>query len=69
MFIVNKTDDIQRTRVNGLKTEVKPWEIVEVSEREWIYVTKAYKDIFAVSEEAAKRKEAPKKKKAPKKED
>lgn len=57
MFIVNKSDDIQRTKVFWNKKDLKPWEIVEVSKSEWEYVLVAYKDIFGISKEAKKRKE------------
>jgi len=52
MFIINKSESIQRTLVNGVKQDVKPWEIVEVTKEEWSYVTKAYSEIFWISEEA-----------------
>jgi len=55
MFIVNKTDSIQRTMVKWNKQDVKPWEIVEVKEDEAIYITKAYWEIFWLSAEAKKR--------------
>jgi len=69
MFIINKSEAVQRTTVNWNKRDVKPWEIVEVTKDEWLYVTKSYADIFWVSEEAKQRKEAPKKKKKIKEED
>ena len=54
MFIVNKTDKIQRTMVQWSKQDIKPGEIAEVKEWEGLYITKAYWDIFWVSEEAKK---------------
>jgi hypothetical protein len=47
MFIINKSESIQRTRVKWEKTDIKPGEIVEVLENEWLYVTKSYSDIFS----------------------
>jgi len=41
-YIINKSDSVQRTSVKGNKQDVKPGEIVEVSETESIYITKAY---------------------------
>jgi len=55
MFIVNKSEVIQRTVVKWNKQDLKPGEIVEVKKEEWLYVTKAYWDIFWVSEEATKK--------------
>jgi len=66
-FIVNKSEVIQRTVVKWNKQDLKPWEIVEVKKEEWLYVTKAYWDIFWVSEEATKKvikKEVKKEKKS-----
>jgi len=54
-YIINKSDSVQRTSVKGNKQDIKPGEIVEVSETESIYITKAYWDIFWISEEANKR--------------
>ena len=51
-FIINKTDKIQRTLVKWVKQDIKPWEIVEVTEEESNYITKAYSDIFWISKEA-----------------
>lgn len=62
MFIINKSDKIQRTVVKGNKQDIKPWEIVDVREDEALYVTKAYANIFGISKEAKKIK-APKKNK------
>jgi len=68
MFIINKSEEVQRTKINWNKQDVKPWEIVEVTKEEWLYVTKAYGEIFWVSEEAKKRKQSSEKKtEAPKK--
>jgi len=63
MFIVNKSEATQRTAVFWNKKDLKPGEIVEVSKAEWLYVTKAYWNIFGVSVEAKKRKEVKKDKK------
>ena len=55
MYIINKSEAIQRTVVLWKKQDIKPGEIVEVKENEWLYVTKAYGNIFWLSQEAKKR--------------
>jgi len=46
MFIINKSDILQRTSVKWVKQDVKPWEIVEVNEYEFWNLMNAYWNIF-----------------------
>lgn len=46
MLIVNKSEKIQRTEVYGVRQDLKPWEIVDVSGNEAKFLFSVYGEIF-----------------------
>ena len=48
MKIINKSDKIQRTRLNWIKRDLKPWEIADCTKEEFDYLMKCYSRIFWV---------------------
>ena len=46
MFIQNKSDELQRIFVNQKKQDIRPWEIVDITEEDNKYVKERYDDKF-----------------------
>jgi len=45
MLLINKTDELQRTTVQWVKRDIKPWEIFDVRDNEFDML-KSYANIF-----------------------
>jgi len=54
MLIQNKSNELQRTSVKWVKTDIKPWEIVECEEREALTVCRNYWNLFQIVKKKAK---------------